>query len=58
MVQWSVADVQALLDLPFVDLLFRAQQVHREHFDASAVQLSTLLSIKTGGCMSVPRGYP
>lgn len=36
--------------MPFADLLYRAQQVHREHFDANAVQLSTLLSIKTGGC--------
>lgn len=44
---WTVA---ALYALPFNDLLFRAQQVHREHFDANAVQLSTLLSIKTGGC--------
>jgi biotin synthase len=49
-VRWPVAGVQDLLDLPFMDLLFRAQQVHREHFDASTVQLSTLLSIKTGGC--------
>ena len=40
----------ALFDLPFNDLLFRAQSVHREHFDPNAVQLSTLLSIKTGGC--------
>jgi biotin synthase len=47
---WRIADVEALFDLPFMDLLFRAQQVHREHFDASEVQLSTLLSIKTGGC--------
>ncbi|MFG6415996.1 biotin synthase BioB [Roseateles sp. DC23W] len=47
---WTVKDVVALFDLPFNDLLFRAQQVHREHFDANAVQLSTLLSIKTGGC--------
>ncbi len=47
---WSVAEVAALYALPFNDLLFRAQQVHREHFDANAVQLSTLLSIKTGGC--------
>ena len=47
---WRVADVEALFDLPFMDLLFRAQQVHRENFDASEVQLSTLLSIKTGGC--------
>jgi biotin synthase len=48
--RWRVADVEALFDLPFMDLLFRAQQLHREHFDASEVQLSTLLSIKTGGC--------
>jgi len=47
---WSTAAVEALLELPFADLLYRAQQVHREHFDANAVQLSTLLSIKTGGC--------
>jgi len=48
--RWPRAEVEALFDLPFMDLLFRAQQVHREHFDASEVQLSTLLSIKTGGC--------
>ncbi|ALL63287.1 biotin synthase [Paraburkholderia caribensis MBA4] len=48
--RWRVADVVALYELPFNDLLFRAQQVHREHFDANTVQLSTLLSIKTGGC--------
>jgi biotin synthase len=48
--RWKVADVVALYDLPFNDLLFRAQQVHRENFDANTVQLSTLLSIKTGGC--------
>jgi biotin synthase len=48
--RWTVAAVAALFDLPFSDLLFRAQQVHREHFDPNAVQLSTLLSIKTGGC--------
>ena len=47
---WSLAQVEALFRLPFADLLYRAQQVHREHFDANAVQLSTLLSIKTGGC--------
>lgn len=47
---WSVAEIEALFRLPFADLLFRAQQVHREHFDPNAVQLSTLLSIKTGGC--------
>lgn len=48
--KWSVAEVEALFELPFMDLVFRAQQVHREHFDANAVQRSTLLSIKTGGC--------
>ena len=48
--RWSVAAIEALFALPFNDLLFRAQQVHREHFDPNAVQLSTLLSIKTGGC--------
>jgi biotin synthase len=47
---WSLAQVEALFRLPFADLLYRAQQVHREHFDVNAVQLSTLLSIKTGGC--------
>ncbi len=48
--RWSVEAVEVLFKLPFSDLLFRAQQVHREHFDPNAVQLSTLLSIKTGGC--------
>ena len=48
--RWSVTAIEALLNLPFADLLYRAQQVHREHFDANTVQLSTLLSIKTGGC--------
>ncbi len=48
--RWRTADVQALFDLPFMDLLFTAQQIHREHFDPNQIQLSTLLSIKTGGC--------
>ncbi len=47
---WTVAAVEALYALPFMELVFRAQQVHREHFDPSEIQLSTLLSIKTGGC--------
>jgi len=47
---WTVAEVRALFDLPFPDLLFRAQSVHRAHFDPREVQISTLLSIKTGGC--------
>jgi biotin synthase len=42
--------IEALFEMPFGDLLFRAQQVHRAHFDPNEVQLSTLLSIKTGGC--------
>jgi biotin synthase len=48
--RWSVSQIDALFALPFNDLLYRAQQVHREHFDANAIQRSTLLSIKTGGC--------
>ncbi len=47
---WTVEAVAALFDMPFMDLLFRAQTVHRMHFDANRVQLSTLLSVKTGGC--------
>ena len=47
---WTRSEVAALFDLPFNDLLFRAQTVHRENFDANAVQVSTLLSIKTGAC--------
>ena len=47
---WSRAEVQALFDMPFNDLLFQAQTAHRQHFDPNAVQISTLLSIKTGGC--------
>lgn len=48
--RWAVADIMALFELPFNDLLDRAHTVHREHFDPNAVQVSTLLSIKTGGC--------
>jgi len=48
--RWSVTAIEALFDLPFLDLLYRAQQVHRAHHAPNAVQLSTLLSIKTGGC--------
>ena len=48
--QWKVSEIKALLELPFADLLYRAQTVHREHFDPNAIQLSTLLSIKSGGC--------
>ncbi|MGB7541969.1 MAG: biotin synthase BioB [Burkholderiales bacterium] len=48
--RWTSAAVEALFALPFNDLIHRAQEAHRRHFDANAVQLSTLLSIKTGGC--------
>jgi biotin synthase len=47
---WTAAEIEALFELPFADLLFRAQTVHRRHFDANRVQMSRLLSIKTGGC--------
>ncbi|HWF94707.1 MAG TPA: biotin synthase BioB [Xanthobacteraceae bacterium] len=47
---WTRPEVRALFDLPFPDLMFQAQTVHRMHFDPRAVQISTLLSIKTGGC--------
>ncbi|RCS59316.1 biotin synthase BioB [Parvibium lacunae] len=48
--RWSREQILELFSLPFADLMFRAQQVHREHFNANEVQRSTLLSIKTGGC--------
>lgn len=48
--QWTRQAIEELFALPFNDLMFRAQQVHREHFSANQVQRSTLLSIKTGGC--------
>ena len=47
---YRVADVEALFALPFNDLLFQAHSIHRQNFDPNAVQVSTLLSIKTGGC--------
>ena len=48
--KWSVSKVEALYRLPLMDLLFRAQQTHRENFNPNEVQRSTLISIKTGGC--------
>jgi biotin synthase len=48
--QWSRENAQAIYDLPFNDLIFQAQTVHRANFDPNRVQLSHLLSIKTGGC--------
>jgi len=47
---WTRDEVRALFELPLSDLIFRAQTIHRAFFDPSAVQMSTLLSIKTGGC--------
>lgn len=48
--KWRVAEIAELFELPFADLIHRAQVLHRQHFDPNAVQISTLLSIKTGGC--------
>src|SRR6187431_645865 len=48
--RWSVDEIAALFELPFSDFIHRAQTVHREHHDPNVVQVSTLLSIKTGGC--------
>jgi biotin synthase len=47
---WTRSEVEALFGLPFADLIFRAQSIHRANFDPNEVQMSTLLSIKTGGC--------
>ena len=48
--RWQVEQIEALFALPFTELLYQAQTVHRANFDPAEVQLSTLLSIKTGGC--------
>ncbi|WP_368879394.1 biotin synthase BioB [Proteus mirabilis] len=48
--RWTLKEARALFDMPFLDLVFQAQQVHRQHFDPSQIQVSTLLSIKTGAC--------
>ena len=47
---WARSEVEALFDLPFTELLHRAGSAHRQHFDPAEVQVSTLLSVKTGGC--------
>lgn len=47
---WTKGEVEALYNLPFGDLIFKAQQAHRAYFEPNQVQISTLLSIKTGGC--------
>ncbi|MEQ1598661.1 MAG: biotin synthase BioB [Methylotenera sp.] len=48
--RWSVDEIVALFELPFSDLMYKAQTIHRENHNPNAVQVSTLLSIKTGGC--------
>ncbi len=48
--RWTVGEVLALYEMPLLDLLWRAQCVHRAQFDPNAIQRSTLLSVKTGGC--------
>jgi biotin synthase len=47
---WSLDEIQELLDLPFMDLIFKAQNLHREHWPSGDIELATLLSVKTGGC--------
>src|SRR3990167_3498190 len=47
---WSVSDALDLYERPFPDLLYQAQTIHRQHFSAATMQLSTLLNIKVGGC--------
>lgn len=50
---WTVAEVQALFNRPFMDLVFEAQQIHRQFHQPNQVQVSTLLSIKTGACLKI-----
>ena len=47
---WKLEEIEALFDLPFNDLVFQSHSIHRENFDPNNVQISTLLSIKTGAC--------
>ena len=47
---WTRQEIEALYNQPFLDLVFEAQRIHREHFDPNTIQVSTLLSIKTGKC--------
>ncbi len=48
--KWQFHQIEALYNLPMIDLLFQAQKTHREHFNPNQIQASTLLSIKTGTC--------
>ena len=50
---WSVCKVEALFETPFLELVYRAAQVHRKHFNPRAIQLSTLMSIKTGDAQKI-----
>ena len=47
---WTRDEIQKMYEQPFLDLVFEAQRIHRQHFDANSIQVSTLLSIKTGKC--------
>ena len=47
---WSLNELEAIYDLPFNDLMWKSHSIHREHHDPNEVQISTLMSIKTGGC--------
>jgi biotin synthase len=47
---WTVAEAEALISKPFMDLMYEAQTIHRRHFDPQTIQVSTLLNVKTGGC--------
>ena len=48
--RWTHAQIAELYDMPFIDLIFKAHTIHKEHFKSDEVQLCTLLSIKTGAC--------
>ena len=48
--KWKLDDIENLYRLPFNDLIFKAHSIHREHHDPNKIQVSTLMSIKTGGC--------
>ncbi|GIR42374.1 MAG: biotin synthase [Ectothiorhodospiraceae bacterium] len=48
--KWSLEDIESLYHLPFNDLIYKAQTIHRENHDPNKIQVSTLMSIKTGGC--------
>lgn len=50
MEQWNKQNITELFDLPFLDLMFRAQTIHRENFPNNEIELAKILSIKTGGC--------